>query len=202
MKPFIIYALPRSRTAWLSKFLTYGDWTCHHEMAGYIHKVEDIKHFFACPNIGTAETGAILGWRLIKHYAPTIRTVVIRRPVEDVVQAMLAIDMAGLAKFDEHKLRVAMLRADRALQDISRYCDDALTVDYAALDERFACRKVFIHCLGERMPLEWYERWKDENVQVNVPAAWINYQKNREKIDQFKRECYRDLRRLAKAGEL
>ncbi len=30
MRPFVVFGLPRSRTAWLSRFLTYGDWVCGH----------------------------------------------------------------------------------------------------------------------------------------------------------------------------
>jgi hypothetical protein len=33
IRPFMIFALPRSRTAWLSEFLSYQGWTCWHEIA-------------------------------------------------------------------------------------------------------------------------------------------------------------------------
>jgi hypothetical protein len=41
MAPYLIFALPRSRTAWLAHFLTYRDWTCLHEHA---IQVEIIAH--------------------------------------------------------------------------------------------------------------------------------------------------------------
>jgi len=45
---FFVLGLPRSRTAWLANFLTYGDLFCHHEasngcksMAEYKDKIQD-----------------------------------------------------------------------------------------------------------------------------------------------------------------
>ena len=81
MAPFIVYALPRSRTKWLSRFLTYGGWTCWHDVAVGMRSMADVDRFFARPNTGTAETGAAPGWMLLAQRFPDMRVVVVRRPV-------------------------------------------------------------------------------------------------------------------------
>src|SRR5580693_982148 len=89
LEPFIIFALPRSRTAWLSKFLSYGKWFCHHEHAIRLRSIEDFKAALAQRYTGFAETAAGPAWHLIRHFRPDVRAVVVRRPVEETIAAMV-----------------------------------------------------------------------------------------------------------------
>ena len=63
MKPFFILSLPRSGTAWLSNFLTWGDCFCYHELSYGCEALDDIEQAFRktdAPIVGTADTAAVL----------------------------------------------------------------------------------------------------------------------------------------------
>jgi hypothetical protein len=197
--PFIIFSLPRSKTAWLAQFLTYGAWTCHHQTAIKMRTLADVGTFFAQHNVGTAETGASLGWRLLEHHVPNLRRVVVRRPIDESVAAMLRVDLKGVAVYDEMLMRRVMVREARALDDISAR-PGVLTVDFADLDRRDACAAVFEHCLPYPFPQAWWDNLRHRNVQADVPAMLRYFHANRAAIENFKRDCKSELRCLARAG--
>ncbi len=194
--PFIIYALPRSRTAWLSAFLTYRDWTCHHDQSITMRTFKDVRRFFERPKVGTVETAAAPGWRLIQATAPNIRTVVIHRPVKEVIQSLNAV-----AIYDQDKLQKAMSRIARSLDVISAQ-PGVLSLDYSDLESEEGCKAVFEHCLPH--PFDWW-RWetvRNQNIQIDVAAQIIYCINNREALSKFKSDCWRALRAWRMTGEL
>lgn len=199
MTPFLICALPRSRTAWLSKFLSYADWTCGHESLITMRSIEDVRASYARPRTGSAETAAAPGWELLRHYVPDLRTVVIRRPVEDVVQSFLKLDLRGLATYPEGPLRAAMTRADRALDRVASQ-PGVLSVDYAELASEETCRAIWHQCLPYRFDGDWWAHWDAINVQMDVPNHVKYYHANLAAIERFKGLCKTEMWRLARAG--
>lgn len=197
--PFIIYALPRSRTAWLAAFLSYGDWHCYHEHAIRLRSVEQAVSLLRQPNIGCAETGAAPGWQILEHYLPEMNRVVIRRPVGDVVSSMLAVDVSGVAVYDVERLVKNMERSSRDLAKISAR-PGVLTMDYADLEREDACAAVFEHCLPYRFDREWWRWMHDQNIQADVKSVLQYYFDNRDAVEGFKHACKSELRRLAYAG--
>lgn len=199
--PFIVFSLPRSRTAWLSAFLSYGDWLCFHEHAMFMRKIDDIAQFFGQPKMGSIETAAGPGWYLLRHYVPNIRMVVVRRPVADVVKSLMAVDVAGVATYDEQALHKVMSYGDRMLDKISSL-PGVLTVDHADLDNEDTCKAIFEFCLPYKFDQEWWKLLKHENIQIDVKNMLRYYHGNRAAIDAFKSACWRELRRLRKSGGL
>lgn len=196
--PFIVYGLPRSRTAWLSSFLSYGDFVCHHEAAITMRCVSDIVSFFNRPRTGTCETAAAQGWKLLHHHVPDIRAVVVRRPVDEVVAAILAMDTRGAVIYDERMLRRNMEYGARMLDKISAH-PGVLAVDYADLDDPGACAAIFEHCLSEPFDATWWKSLKDQNIQVDPVENLRYYHSNRDSVDGFKRACRSEINRLARA---
>ena len=41
--PFIIFTMGRCRTAWLCRFLSYGEWECRHEYARHLRTIDDLR---------------------------------------------------------------------------------------------------------------------------------------------------------------
>ena len=197
-QPFIICALPRSRTYWLSKFLSYGGWTCHHEAAVQMRSLNDAVEFFARPRTGSAETGISPGWKLLRHYVPGLRTVVVRRSADEVVDAMMAVDVSGVATYDRAKLTRNMQYMDRALDKITG--PEVLTVRYADLDREETCASIFSHCLPFEFCADWWNEMRERNLQADVRSALRYYHANRAAIDRFKAACKSELWRLARAG--
>ena len=182
--PYLICALGRSRSTWLAELLTYRTWTCDHDRSIYMRSVADVAAFFARPHHGSAETAASPGWELIRHLAPNLRTVVIRRPVNDVVAAFLAVDLRGMAIYDAPALRRNIERLDRAQDRIARQ-PGVLVLDFADLVHEDACQAVWHHCL----PYAWDRRWwlalRDRNVQCDTVAQVLYYHRNTAEIDAF-----------------
>lgn len=197
---FVVYALPRSRTAWLSVFLTYGAWACRHEAAAFMRKVGDLPALLSQPNTGTVETSASYGHALVKHYAPAAKIAVIRRPVDEVVASTLEL-AKGLVVYDEPMLRRNMEYGARTLDAIAAE-PGVLALDYSALNTEEGARQIFEHCLPYAFDRGHWEALKDQNLQVNF-RDFLNYHlANRAEIFAFKDACKKHLRELVRAGAI
>ena len=199
--PYIIYGLPRSRTAWLSMFLTYKDCTCHHEKAMFMRSMQDVRDLFSAPNTGSAETGAPYGRCLIKWLIPNIKEVVILRPVDECVESLMKIDFEGMFVFDRVKLQKLMEKGRRALDKIAKD-PNVLVVNYSDLDKEEIVRHLFEFCLPYEFDREWWGYMKDKNIQVNLKQLFLYRYQNKSAIDSFKSLCKRELFHLGRLGEI
>lgn len=199
--PFIVCTLPRSRSAWVARFLTYRDWTCRHEYAVQLREPEDIRRVFATPNTGAAETAAAQAWALIKYYVPSIRTVVIMRPVADVVKSvLLAGAMVGVS-YDVPLLWRNMEYGQRCLKRIAAN-PGVLCLHYDDLDQESGCGRLFEYCLPYEWDADWWRRWRDVNVQVDMREHFRYYFEHRTEIELLKSMLKREMIRLRRSGEL
>ena len=165
--PFVIFALPRSRTAWLSHFLSYGGWLCGHDEARHMRGLGDVKAWFAQPNTGTVETAIAHWWRLLPSLAPHAKVVVIRRPVAEVVDSLMRIPGC---QFNRALIASAMTRLDRKLEQIATRIPGALSVGYADLDSEEVCAQIFEHCLPYEHDSARWQALAPINIQINMPA--------------------------------
>lgn len=200
-QPFIIYALPRSRTAWLAKFLSYKDWHCRHEYAIYMRDMGDVRDFLSQPNTGCVETAAAPGRYLIKHTIPDIREVVVLRPVQEVVESTMRMDVSGVATYDRKTLQRNMEYGDRVLRKIAKD-PSVLVVRYEDLNLEETCAKIFEHCLPYAFDKNWWDKIKNENVQVDAKSFFRYYFANKDVIENFKKHCKSELRKLFRTGEI
>jgi len=165
LPPFVVFSLPRSRTAWLSKFLTYGDWYCGHEEGRHARTIEDISSWLSLQNTGTVETAASPWWRTLRRLKPETNVVVIRRPVEQVLDSLtrlgIAFDRAAMAKGLEHH--------DAKLRQIAARWPGALSLTYADLEQEDACKAVFEKCLPYPHDNAWWEYVSAVNIQCSMP---------------------------------
>lgn len=179
--PFIVFSLPRSRSAWLSQFLTYGDWNCSHDIATELHSIAALQDHFSKPFTGSSETGMIDGWRLVYKLCPTIKTVVVRRKVTEVAQSLAKF---GLEADDLILKRNALLREVSALPN-------TVTVNYDDLNREETCKAIFEHCLQIPFDREHWLKLKDKNIQVDM-ALWLEkLRRNHDGIEALKAEVAR-----------
>lgn len=181
MTPFIVYGLPRSRTYWLSRFLTYGDWTCGHEETRHFRTIEDIKSWAAQPCIGTAETGAAPWWRLADSMFPDMPVVVVRRPVDQVLASLAN---SGLS-FDRPAMARNLSALDRKLDQIKRRVPNAISVQFSDLANEATCAKIFEHCLPYKHDPAWWSLLSPMNLQINLPALLRYYAAYRPQINKI-----------------
>jgi hypothetical protein len=164
MTPFVIFAAPRGRSFWLSKFLSYGQWVCGHDELQHMRTLDDVATWFTQPSIGTVETAASSFWRMLVRDQPAARIVVVRRPVDDVLASLARQGLAG-------DTVTAMVRAnDRKLAQIARRVPGALSVAFSDLVREDVCARVFEHCL--RLPHDpaWWREWNGRRVSGDLAA--------------------------------
>lgn len=174
---FLILALPRSRTFWLSKFLSYKDYECEHEEARHLRSVEDAKIWLNQEYKGSAETSVAPFWRLVRSINPDLKIVIVGRPVADVVKSLMALDMSGVCKFDESVLTEKMTRLNAKLKQIERRFPDAVSVKFDDLHNESTVKEVFEHCLPYGFDRAWWKSLKDVNLQCNMRSL-VRYAKD------------------------
>jgi hypothetical protein len=200
-QPFIIYSLGRSRSAWLSAFLTYRDWRCDHEAAVTLRSMDEARAFLAQPRHGTIESGVSPGWPLIRAMCPGIREVVIFRPVEDVIQSYLGVDIAPRFTYDVPALRRNLTHFEHCLRRLAAR-PGVLSLDFDDLGTELGCRAVWERCLPYPFDREHWLDFKDRNIQCGLPALLAYYHDHRETVEAFKREAKSELRALARRRAL
>lgn len=203
MTGFVILALPRSRTAWLARFLSYRDWHCGHEQLRYVRSLDDVRAWLSQPNTGTCETAAAPFWRLLLKYSPDTRIITVRRPVGEVVDSLLK---AGIS-VDRATLQAGMARYDRKLDQIERRVPGVMSVTFADLAAEETCRRIFETCLP--YPHD-HQRWvalAGENIQISLSAMVRYVKENYTELDRVATiamcAMLKDLRsRKAASGEV
>lgn len=181
-EPFIVFSLPRSRSAWIARFLSYGWRRCGHDLATECGSLDEFTGKLRRDYAGTAETGAVVGWRALRRRLPDARLVVIRRPVPEVFASLARFGLASSALMDELLQRDAMLDEVATVRGVKSFTFGQL----AGIE---ACRKLFEHCLGEPFDWEWWESLAGVNVQVDVAERLRILEANRERIEAIKREA-------------
>lgn len=199
--PFIIHTLGRSRTAWLSSFLTYGKVKCFNEHAVRLRSVDEAVDFLTQGNVGAAETGAAPGWQLIRHYIPSVKTVVIRRDPEDVIRSFARSEIAHIASVDEGRLRKVIAYEDRCLDEIEKQ-PNTLSFSFDDLKREAVCAAIFEHCLPYKFDRGWWQDLREKNIQADVAEIVAYYHRNRDDVESFKRQAKRRLIELARAGKI
>ena len=165
--PFIIMGLPRSRTAWLSAYLTDGNWTCGHEELRHVRDLDDVRCWLGQEFIGSAETLAAPWWRLLLELRPDIRLVLIRRDPEAVVRSFL--ELPGLT-WNEAGIRKQVMYLNGKLDQIEKRVWSARSFRYESLVRDDVCEEIWRLTRGDSWDRGRWRRFNQTNVQVSVPA--------------------------------
>lgn len=181
MAPFIIFGLPRSRTYWLSRFLTYSGWHCGHDELRHVRSIDDIKTWLGQPNTGTAETAAAPFWRTLHNLAPDARVVVVRRRPADVVRSLF--NLPGL-DFDLAKLAREVKKLNRKLDQIEKRLPNVLSVQFADLGREETCARIFEHCLPFKHDPAWWAKIAPLNLQIDMLALTRYFQAYRPQLEK------------------
>jgi hypothetical protein len=170
MHPFVVLGLPRSRTAWLARFLTYADCICGHEEIRHMRSMQDVRSWLSQPGTGTAETMLSSYWRLIPKFAPDARIVIVRRSVEECITSLMALDLRGAGQFDRERLMRKMIHLNAKLDQIERRLPNVLSVKFDDLREEAVCAQIFEFCLPYKHDTEWWKLLNPINIQCSMIA--------------------------------
>lgn len=100
-KPFLIFGLPRSMTAWASCFLTIGDIYCEHELPLRVEQLVSFIRNSPFTHTGIADPGMVLRWLEITDALPDASLIYIRRPAPQSQRALARIAGVPSAQMDE-----------------------------------------------------------------------------------------------------
>lgn len=196
--PFVVFALPRSRTFWASRFLTYGGWTCAHEEARHVRSVEDVTAWLSQEYVGSIETAAAPFWRLLLDVRPDARIAVIRRPAAEVIASLLA---TGI-QFDRPALGRLLAKTDRKLDQIERHAPGVLSLSYADLAQESVCARLFEHCLGLPHEPAWWAHLAPMNLQADLGVLFRYYNAHAARLKDAEVACVRRIRHALLAGKV
>lgn len=176
--PFFIFALPRSRTAWLANFLTYDGSYCFHEALMYCRRVDDLRNMFYAVHrraVGNSDCANALLFNQIVSVFPNAKLIVIERPLDECIESAKAANIAG---YDSPVMHMT----HEMLQEIKRK-HKCLVVDYHRLDKS-ACEAIWQY-INPRVQFDG-ERWEMLNdLEVSIfPDRLI--QKSIENVESAK----------------
>lgn len=153
-RPFLVFGLPRSRTAWLAHWLG----GCH-DLSAQIETISELKDILSETGAGTVETWLGHAWPLLLSWFPKARFVVVRRPIAEVAASL---ERAGMdiptAELEERQ---------RHLDEISTL-PRALCVDFADLDDEAVARRLWQHCRDEPFDIENWRTLRGRNIQIDT----------------------------------
>lgn len=188
--PFVVYSSPRSRSFWISRYLSANGWTCGHNEARHVRSLQDVKSWLSLPRHGTVETAAAPYWRLVQELRPDIKTVVVRRPVDEVIDSLRRTGLIA----DSEALRGGLEALDRKLEQIAARVPGALSVTFAELNDEATCARIFEHCLSLPHDRDWYARAAPLNLQINLEALMHYYAANTRPLQAVARSAGQHIR--------
>ena len=146
--------------------------------------MEDLKAWLGTDFVGSAETAAAPFWRLAKALRPDLKTVLVRRPVEEVYESL---QKTGVP-FDSYKLSETLFRLNAKLDQISARTEN-ISVTFDELRQPETCKLIWYYCLG--MPWD-QARWQvmnGLNLQINLGAQVRHFQAHQTGIEGFARQA-------------
>lgn len=190
--PFIVYCLPRSRSSWMTYWLGEVSGTVGHDVAARCESIWQFGHQWDQGLVGTIETAAVLGWRVIREMRPELKIGVVRRPVSEVI--------ASLAKFGIHNDQ-EILRRDSVLDEISRW-PDVMSIGWKDLSDQTIAGRFWSHLRGDDFdPVRWDE-FCQTNIQVNVLEMKRYVETHQMQLSKLKSSVAQANGILAEGGDL
>lgn len=116
--PFLIFAMPRSMTAWSSCFLTLADVYCQHETPLAVPAIVDFMEQSPFAHTGIADPGMLLRWHELTEALPTARLVYLRRPNYQSQKAL-----ATVGKVNPKTMDAGFLRLSEAADAFIQHCE-------------------------------------------------------------------------------
>ena len=162
MRPFFILGTPRSRSAWLSEFLSTPDRPCVHEPSQRFRGKSDFEALLANPRAAAADA-CMMTFRWREIAASGARIVVVRRPLADVYES---IDRAGL---NTPKMWLALDRLGAEIQTLTRMAS-CMVVPFISMERKEVCEDIYAYCHGVPLPEGRWEAFKDRIILPDIDS--------------------------------
>jgi hypothetical protein len=177
-KPFFITGLPRSRTAWMSVFMSTGNSICYHESSSRLNSIEELKGIYQSSiykfvGISDSGLGFFMDW-ILEHIEP--RTVIIDRPISEVNQSL---EKLGLPRSNFTEL---------LHDELERFHTHPLVmwVPFEALNVKRVVQKAFWHLMpGEAFDEQRYETLAKMIIETDNDKTKQEYLARHTQIERF-----------------
>jgi hypothetical protein len=161
---FLILCLPRSRSAWLAHYLSYGPARppklVGHEILGECDSVQKFLDSYHNGMWGTCETAGAGLWRIVRQELPECQIVLIRRPLVEVHRSLIQMGLTA---------NLTSLAAQEAMLDAATSDPRIISIPYTMLSEPFIGKWLFEVLLQEEFDFDWWMRVVNTNIQVKMP---------------------------------
>jgi hypothetical protein len=176
--PFVVFSLPRSRSAWLSTVLCSSGRLVGHDIGINCKTPEDFISELTSRG-GTCETGASFAWREIRKVFPYAPFVVILRNPKDVDESLQKFGLAGYLPELEKRYE--------ELIEISSQ-PNVFSCRYEDLSSSEIISDLYRHCTGQESSLDWINKLQDTNIQVDMGRRISTLSQNKTQIDLLKQQ--------------
>lgn len=194
MAEFLIIALPRSRTKWLSEWLGFeGRYAIGHDLGVECSSLQDFEDSLEGVR-GSVETGAVLGWRLLREWYPHLRIATISRPVDDVIRSLNAFGL-GTANAGDMRARAEMLHALTMQPGVKNFT-------FEGLSSESECAKLWEFCLHKDFDFEWWREMAPINIQIDMAARVRALRANAPGLELLRAEIVNEISQLGAACQL
>ena len=158
--PFLILALPRSRTAWLAHYLNYDPARpIGHDIGIECRTVLDFINSYRYGMIGTVETGAVIAQHLITAHVPGLRRLVVKRPLEEIRQSLAAFGIEAVPGQLEERYDLLNLVAREPGVEV---------VEFRDLGIPETGKFIFEWALGRAWDPDWFAKINAVNIQIDM----------------------------------
>ena len=161
---FIVYCLPRSRSAWLAHYLNYPFTVPRqpiaHDVAPRCKSIEGFLHAYREEGLwGSVELEGMIGWQVIRKEMPELKTVVVRRPLQEVYNSWLKLgyspNLTELGKLD-------------AILDLIAEQPNVYSINSSDLDAPVVGKWLFEYLLEIEFDFDWWYQINQTNIQINM----------------------------------
>lgn len=191
MAPFVIFALPRSRTAWMAHWLSYGRSDVGHDIGIVVDTPEQFLGCFSEGMVGTVETGAIIAHRLLRKHIPEAKFLTIRRDIGDVWDSLIQ------AQFPVNDATWQDLLQRDAMLDMLERSGDCESLHYLDLNSIHVRHWIWHHL---RSDVGWDAEWDAlcavTNIQIDAKGRVAQLQARSEAISSLQTQIAIQTREL------
>jgi hypothetical protein len=168
MKPFFITGLPRSRTAWLANFMTYGGAYCQHE--GLLREEQALRWLACGERHGLADSTIPFAWERILERFPSFSLVIVEREPEASFDSLLGFLDRGELRVNRTILHRRFEQLGRALK-VMKFTTPHIAVKFEDLSKLETLHRIWEHCVPYPFDMERAEMLQTLNVQQELRAV-------------------------------
>jgi hypothetical protein len=186
LPPCLVIGTPRSRTAWLAKFLSTPERPFVHEPSVHWKGLDDLYRFLDGAGCAS-DSGLTLFWREAVRHRPDTRLIVVRRTVGEIVNSF---QRAGAPITDAATRVFYRVWREAVVASAHHY---AMPVPFWTMTHAPVCSAIFRQAHWHKPPRGYVTPWLAQNIQRDWREQFAAVAANRDGFPALFAERARDL---------